>query len=63
MNGPRCSFAEVQTFLATGSGANILTAAVTKGTDSFGFSGAVDGLRINDIVYDFEPFGTVERAP
>lgn len=46
-----------------GSGASVLTAAVAKGTDSFGFSGAGDGLRINDIVYDFEPFGTVERAP
>ena len=60
---PRCSFAEVQTFLATGTGANIFTAAVGKGTGRFVFSGAVDRLRINDIVYDFEPFGTVERAP
>ena len=63
IDGPRCSFAEVKTFLATGSGANILTAAVNKGTEAFEFSGAVDGLRINSIVYDFEPFGTVERAP
>ena len=61
-NGPRCSFADVQAFLATGTGAKILTAAVGKGRD-FAWSGAVDGLRINDIVYDFEPFGTLEGAP
>ena len=61
-NGPRCSFADVQALLATGTGAKILTAAVGKGRD-FAWSGAVDGLRINDIVYDFEPFGTVETAP
>ena len=35
IDGPRCSFAEVQTFLATGSGANILTAAVNKGTEAW----------------------------
>ncbi len=34
----------------------IFTALVNKGTD-FAFSGAVDALRINDTVYDFEPNG------
>ena len=63
LDGPRCSFTDVQGFLASGTGAKIFTAAVNKGRDSFPWSGAVDGLRINDIVYDFEPFGTVETAP
>ena len=32
-----------------------------EGTD-FAFSGAVDALQINDIVYDFEPNGVFETA-
>jgi len=32
---------------------------VAKGTD-YEFQGAVDGLRINDTIYDFEPFGVIE---
>ena len=60
-----CTFAQLKTALDDGgaSGApQILTAAVVKGRD-YTFSGAVDGLRINNVVYDFEPFGVVERAP
>jgi hypothetical protein len=34
---------------------------ISKGRD-FAFSGMVDGLRINDTLYDFEPFG-VEAKP
>ena len=56
LNGPRCTFAQVQTFLATGTGAKIYSIAVTKGRD-FAWQGAVDGLRINATVYDFEPLG------
>lgn len=61
----RCTFAQLKAALDDGgaSGApQILTAAVVKGRD-FTYSGAVDGLRINNVVYDFEPFGVVERAP
>ena len=61
INGPRCTFAQVQTFLATGTGATIYSVAVAKGRD-YGWAGAVDGLRINATVYDFEPFG-VKAVP
>lgn len=56
LNGPRCTFAQVQTFLATGTGAKILSIAVSKGRD-FAWQGAVDGLRVNGTIYDFEPLG------
>ena len=39
-----------------GPGATVLTAAVGKGRD-YMWIGAVDGLRINQNVYDFEPDG------
>ena len=61
INGPRCTFAQVQTFFATGSGATIYSVAIAKGRD-YGWAGAVDGLRINATVYDFEPFG-VKTVP
>jgi len=62
INGARCTFAQVQEYLADGGDpATILTAQITKGRD-FAFSGAVDGLRLNDTVYDFEPLGVVARA-
>jgi hypothetical protein len=37
-----------------------LSAGVSKGRD-YEFHGAVDGLRINDTVFDFEETGVVER--
>ncbi len=55
LNGPRCTFAQVKALLPD---AIIGTAAVAKGTDT-AFQGAVDDLRINDKVYDFEPFGVL----
>ena len=56
-----CSFVEVQDKLDdTGDPATILSATVVKGTDS-NWVGAVDGLRINDDLFDFELFGTVTR--
>ena len=61
INGPRCTFAQVQAFLATGSGATIYSVAVTKGRD-YAWQGAVDGLRINGTIYDFEPLG-VKTVP
>jgi hypothetical protein len=48
-----CTLDEVQAAYAD---ATILTVQLTKGRD-YAFSGAADGLRINDDVYDFEPFG------
>jgi hypothetical protein len=55
-----CNWQEVQVALADGGdGATILTVAVAKGRD-WKWVGAVDGLRINDTVYDFEPFGVRE---
>ncbi|HET9770358.1 MAG TPA: hypothetical protein VFS16_05675 [Acidimicrobiia bacterium] len=61
MNGPRCSWGEIMQILNDGGeDAVIYSVQVTKGTD-FMFSGAVDGLVINDKVYDFEPFGVYSR--
>ena len=63
LNGPRCTFAQVMAFLDDGGApARILTAAIGKGRD-YAFHGAVDGLRINDTVYDFEETGVAERTP
>ena len=63
LNGPRCSFAQVMDLLDDGGdAAKILTVAVTKGRD-YEWHGAVDGLRINDKVFDFEETGVVTRTP
>jgi hypothetical protein len=52
-----CTFAELQAYLNDGGEpAKILSVAVSKGRDNF-WSGAVDGLRINDTVVDFEETG------
>ncbi len=40
-------------------GATVYTVQITKGRD-YAFSGAVDGLVLNDTTYDFEPFGVTE---
>jgi hypothetical protein len=59
-NGTLCSFADLMTALNDGGDpAVIFTVQITKGRD-FAFSGAVDALRINDVVYDFEPNGVFE---
>jgi hypothetical protein len=62
INGPRCSFDEVKTLLASGTGATIYTVGVSKGRD-FEWQGAVDGLRINGDVFDFESYGVNTLAP
>lgn len=52
-----CTFGDAKTALVThnnGTPPSIYTAAISKGRDSQ-WQGAVDGLRINDKVYDFEP--------
>jgi hypothetical protein len=58
LNGPRCSFAAVKAVL--GPNAQILSAAVAKGRDN-PWVGAVDGLRINNEVFDFELTGVRSR--
>jgi hypothetical protein len=58
-----CTFDEVQAALDDGApDSTVFTVAVGKGRD-FAFAGAVDGLRLNDTVYDFEPFGVTEVSP
>ena len=42
--------------------ATILSVAVGKGRD-YAWSGAVDGLRVNDTVFDFEERGVFTTAP
>ncbi|MCX4767713.1 hypothetical protein OG562_43525 [Streptomyces sp. NBC_01275] len=58
----QCSFAEVKTALADadGQGATVYSAAVGKGRDDM-WIGAVDGLRINQTIYDFEAHGVRAR--
>lgn len=61
MNGPRCTWGEIMQILNDGGeDAVIGSVQVTKGTD-YMFSGSVDGLVINDKLYDFEPFGVYAR--
>ncbi len=60
-----CDLDEVKTALAEGASpdatpAKIGTVAVTKGRDN-SWVGAVDGLRVNDSIFDFEPFGVQEE--
>ncbi|MEU0910882.1 hypothetical protein [Streptomyces althioticus] len=56
-----CTFAALKESLDDGGEeATILTAAVGKGRDHM-WIGAVDGLRINDRIYDFEADGVRER--
>lgn len=66
IDGTLCTFDELQQFLADNNDGTAPTTigsvAITKGRD-FAWQGAVDGLRINDTVYDFEETGVVERAP
>ncbi|MEY2536203.1 MAG: hypothetical protein QOF29_4113, partial [bacterium] len=56
-----CTFAQVKTALAQGTGATILTAGVTKGRD-LSWQGAIDGLRVNTDVFDFEETGVSTRT-
>jgi len=63
-NGALCTFAQVQTYLAANDpGAQILTVQITKGSGQPPFSGAVDALRLNNDIFDFEPFGVSITHP
>jgi hypothetical protein len=62
INNSLCSYAQMKAFLNDGGKApTLLTVAITKGND-FEWHGAVDGLRINNTVYDFEEYG-VKATP
>jgi hypothetical protein len=63
INGARCTFDQVMAYLNDGGAqATIYTAGVSKGRD-YEFHGAVDGLRINDTVFDFEEDGVSATRP
>ena len=56
-----CTFTQAKAALNDGPPAPIIyTVAVNKGRDSL-WAGAVDGLRINSDIYDFELVGVFER--
>jgi hypothetical protein len=62
INGARCTWDQVKAYLDDGGDpATILSAAVTKGRD-YAWQGAVDGLRINGTVFDFEENGVFTHA-
>jgi hypothetical protein len=58
-----CSFTAMKAAVATSyPSMSILTFAVSKGRD-YAWNGAADGLRLNNQVFDFEPFGVLTRSP
>jgi hypothetical protein len=58
-----CTFTELKTGLNDGGDPPVIgSVAVGKGRD-YSWSGAVDGLRINNDVFDFEPFGVNVTTP
>ena len=62
-NSTTCTWADLQTALNDGgTPATIYTIEIDKGRD-FAYSGAVDGLRINNDIYNFEPFGVTITHP
>lgn len=62
-NGALCTFDQVQDFLAQNApDAAILTVQITKGSGQPPFSGAVDALKLNADVFDFEPFGVIKTV-
>ena len=63
INGSRCTFAQLMSYLGDGGEPpRVLSVSVSKGRDYF-WSGAVDGLRVNDTVVDFEERGVLTAAP
>ena len=59
-----CSLDEAQAALVAqndgGPAATIKSIAIGKGTSDPPYQGAADALQINDVIYDFEPFGVSE---
>jgi hypothetical protein len=63
LNTASCTWDEVQAYLdQSGDPATILSVMVSKGRDH-AWSGAVDGLRVNDTVFDFERDGVFTTTP
>ena len=65
INGTRCTWDELQAYLKDNNNGTTparitYSVAVTKGRD-FAWQGAIDGLRINNSVFDFEETGVAER--
>jgi hypothetical protein len=61
--GTPCSFDDLQTKVAAAyPNMSVLSLAVGKGRDN-AWNGAIDALRYNGSVYDFEPFGVITRTP
>ena len=62
LNGPGCTWTEMLAFLndADGVAPVVLSVAVTKGRD-FEWHGAVDGLQINNTIYNFEEYGVTAQ--
>jgi hypothetical protein len=54
-----CTLDEIQAAIPD---ATIYSVGFNKGSDQFNFSGAVDALRINTALFDFEPFGVRETT-
>ena len=62
INNSLCSWADLQAFLNDGGDApTLLSVSITKGVDNE-WHGAVDGLRINNTVYDFEEHGVTSTV-
>jgi hypothetical protein len=60
---PLCSFDDLKTKVAAAyPNMSVLSLAVGKGRD-YPWNGAIDALRYNGSVYDFEPFGVITRTP
>jgi hypothetical protein len=58
-----CTFTQLMAALNDGGQAPVIgSVAVGKGRD-FAWSGAVDGLRVNNQIFDFEPLGVITRTP
>jgi len=59
----QCSFTALQAAVSTNyPNMSVLSLAVGKGRDS-AWNGAIDALRYNGSVYDFEPFGVTRSTP
>jgi hypothetical protein len=58
-----CSFSAMKSAAAgTYPNMDVLSLAVVKGRDT-SWQGAIDALRYNNEVYDFEPFGVFTHTP
>jgi len=62
INSSLCSWTDMLALLDDGGDPpELLTVAITKGRDN-AWHGAVDGLRINDTIYNFEEYGVLTQA-